>query len=219
MAEHRYLYINVTSLEGIKPRNGFFFKKRYYAVVSLLVNDTLISTQKTQLGKFQGNNQYTWTSLNPPMRFYVEESKLQHNVAIIMIQLRRKRHYFSKNDEDVGEAYVSLTDLIDKSDDQNDTNKIVVYKVVMKKKKTPPAKVNLTLSYKFSRTYKPCGDIKNTGRDDAVPWWMMRRPSESSTESSYSSPSSGPLMKFDSRLTIDPIYYQSLLFYINSDMY
>ncbi|PON59904.1 hypothetical protein PanWU01x14_156230 [Parasponia andersonii] len=96
--DYRSLDIDITSLEGLKLRNGLllFSKTRFDAVVSL-VSTISISTQKTQLGHFQGRSKYTWSSPNP-MRFYVKESKDlfykslndTKNIAVYHVEMRRK---------------------------------------------------------------------------------------------------------------------------------
>ncbi|PON81697.1 C2 domain containing protein [Trema orientale] len=202
--DYRSLDIDITSLEGLKPRNGLllFSKTRFYAVVSL-VTTTSISTQKTQLGHFQGRNKYTWSSPNP-MRFYVKESKVQQNSAILMIQIRSKRQLFA--DKDIGEVYVPLKDLFDQS--LNDTENIAVYQVEMRRKTAAsfkPAKaLHLNFSFKFSGSFKLFRRaIRNSFCDDDVSRMRLTKLRSAARRALYLS---APNNSDFSRIASNPVY-------------
>ena len=157
--EYRTLDISISSLEGMKTKKvkSLLFKTRIYAEVSILTTAS-VSRQKTPLGTFRRKN-YEWDYF--PMRFYPEESKLQQNSLMLMIQLRKKRLFHPEND--VGQVCVPLKELFD--DPQNDILNcpacLGVYPVLTASGKH---KGYLYFSYKFSKTFQVA--VGNGGNDD-----------------------------------------------------
>lgn len=119
--EYRVLDVNVTCAEEIKGLlsfTNFFFKSKVYAAV--YVDGIPSATQETPLEKHFGENP-VW---NFPMRFYLEESKLQENALTLKIKLKRKRT-FRGYGEDIGEASILLRNLF--NGNQNVTNLQVLF--------------------------------------------------------------------------------------------
>ncbi|XP_061338029.1 protein SRC2 [Gastrolobium bilobum] len=92
-----------------------FFKRSVYAVVSIIGSSSSPSKQQTCVGKYNGTNP-TW-GLRSSLRFYLEDSELQQDHLVLMIQLMCKRILGS--DKVIGEVYVPLKELYDNSGSTN----------------------------------------------------------------------------------------------------
>ncbi|XP_010104926.2 protein SRC2 homolog [Morus notabilis] len=155
--DYRAFDINLASLEGLKSQKFSLFKIKYYAVVTLVA--TSISRQKSRLGKsHEGGKCHIW---NHPMRFYANESKLQQNSIMLMVQIRRRRAFCM--DKDVGKVCVPLKQLYDKSLSQNgnNINNVGAYRVVTASRKY---KGSLCFSFTFSNEFRRAVR-KNSGED------------------------------------------------------
>ncbi|KAK7269354.1 hypothetical protein RIF29_22079 [Crotalaria pallida] len=106
----RCFNINMKQALDVNNTKILFFKKPIYAMVSIVGSSPY--KQRTPVAKYIGNNKLIWgTTTSSAMRFYVEESKLQQNHLVLMIQLMCKRIFGS--DKVIGEICVPLKELYD----------------------------------------------------------------------------------------------------------
>lgn len=121
--DYRRFNINLKEAIGLNCTK-LFFKRPVYAMVSIVGSSP--SKQRTSLGKHIGNNA-TWGPRSS-MRFYVEDSKLQQNHLVLMIQLFCKQIIGS--DKVIGEVCVPLKELYDNSGGTNNISNYSIHQIV-----------------------------------------------------------------------------------------
>ncbi|CAK7340665.1 unnamed protein product [Dovyalis caffra] len=120
--DYRALDINVvTFLKGLKL-SKLFSKTR---VVVSIMDDYLISRQETPVCTFKGNNP-TW---DYPMRFYLEDSKLQQDQLMVVFQIWCTPILLGGN-QLIGEVYFSIKPLFDNWTKDHEQTKEGFYQVV-----------------------------------------------------------------------------------------
>ena len=113
--DYRRFNINLKEAGGLDCKE-LLFKRPVYAIVSIVGSSS--SKQRTAVGRYIGRIP-AWGSRSS-MRFYVEDTKLQLNHLVLMVQILRKR--ILGGDKVIGEVCVPLKELYDNSGGVHSTN-------------------------------------------------------------------------------------------------
>ncbi|CAL0320973.1 unnamed protein product [Lupinus luteus] len=119
--DYRCFNINLIQAFDFNTTEVQFFKKPIYAMVSIVGSSS--SKHRTSVAKYKGNK-HTWGT-SSTMKFHMEDTKLQQNDLVLMIQIVHKRMLVG--DKVIGEVCVPLKELYDNSSGiNNDTNYITL---------------------------------------------------------------------------------------------
>lgn len=155
--EYRRFDINLRQADGFNCTN-LFFKTSVYGTVSV-VGGSSPSSQRTSVGKYKGKN-VTWDSRSS-MRFYVEDSKLEKNHSVVMIQLWCKR--IVGGDDVIGQVCVPLKQLFDNCGGINTTN-YGCHQVIRTSSRKRRRQGFLYFTFQFGETIKaslPVNEVDN----------------------------------------------------------